>query len=152
MLQNIKDLYGNKLAALDGDIGHIQDFYFDDLKTLDDFAYLVANTGSWLTGRHVLISPHAFSRLDQREKTLHIKLLKKQIEDSPSLQSHKQVSRPYEMEFYRYYGWPPYWGVRRGKVPGGARPKISAGAKPAKWRPARSARTGTTSTCRARKE
>jgi hypothetical protein len=46
------------------------------------------------------------------EKTLHLSLHKKQIENSPSLESHRAippVSRQYVMEYYRYYGWPPYW-------------------------------------------
>lgn len=107
MLQNTKELYGNKLAALDGDIGHVKDFYFDDKIWV--IRYLVVDTGSWLTGRLVLLSPHAFSKLDQHEKTLHVKLLKKQIENSPSIESHKPVSRQYEIEYYRYYGWPVYW-------------------------------------------
>ena len=36
-------------------------------------------------------------------------LTRKQIEDSPSIESHKPVSRQYEEEYYRYYGWPYYW-------------------------------------------
>jgi hypothetical protein len=35
MLQNIRELYGHKLAALDGDIGHVKDFYFDDTTWAD---------------------------------------------------------------------------------------------------------------------
>jgi len=65
MLQNIKELYSNKLTASDGDIGHVEDFYFDD-KTWA-VRYLVANTGTWLAGRQVLISPHAFGRWDRDE-------------------------------------------------------------------------------------
>jgi hypothetical protein len=38
-----------------------------------------------------------------------VKLTKKQIESSPALASHKPVSRQYEEEYYRYYGWPTYW-------------------------------------------
>ena len=30
MLKNTQEIYGAKLAASDGDIGHVQDFYFDD--------------------------------------------------------------------------------------------------------------------------
>ena len=30
MLRSIKQLYGNKLEASDGEIGHVKDFYFDD--------------------------------------------------------------------------------------------------------------------------
>jgi len=107
MLQSIKQLYGNKLAALDGDIGHVKDFYFDDENWV--VRYLVADTGSWLTGRLVLLTPHAFGKLDQDEKTLHIKLHKKKIQDSPSIESHKPVSRQYEADYYAYYGWPTYW-------------------------------------------
>jgi uncharacterized protein YrrD len=107
MLQNIKELYGNKLAASDGDIGHVKDFYFDDKTWV--IRYLVADTGSWLTGRLVLLSPHAFGKLDLVENTLQVKLHKKQIENSPSIESHKPVSRQYEIEYYRYYGWPAYW-------------------------------------------
>jgi sporulation protein YlmC with PRC-barrel domain len=107
MLQNIKELYGHKLAASDGEIGHVKDFYFDDKTWV--IRYLVADTGSWLTGRQVLLSPHAFGEWDPREKILHLKLHKKQIENSPSIESHKPVSRQYEIDYYRYYGWPAYW-------------------------------------------
>jgi hypothetical protein len=106
-MQSTKELYGNRLAALDGDIGHIRDFYFDDEVWV--IRYLVADTGSWLTGRLVLLSPHAFGTLDEREKTLHVKLRKMQIQDSPSIELHKPVSRQYETEYYGYYGWPTYW-------------------------------------------
>jgi hypothetical protein len=106
-LENTKDLLGNSLAALDGDIGHLSDFYFDD--NIWVIRYAVADTGDWLTGRLVLLSPHAFGKLDQNARTLHINLRKMQIQDSPSIESHKPVSRQYEVEYYRYYGWPAYW-------------------------------------------
>ena len=106
-LQNTKELLGNKLAALDGDIGHVRDFYFDD--NIWVIRYAIADTGSWLTGRLVLLSPHAFGELDQRERTLHINLRKMQIQDSPPIESHRPVSRQYEVEYFRYYGWPAYW-------------------------------------------
>jgi hypothetical protein len=106
-LENTTELYGDKLVALDGDIGQIRDFYFEDKHWV--IRYAVADTGSWLTGRLVLLSPHAFGELDQGEKTMHINLRKTQIEDSPSIESHKPVSRQYETDYYRYYGWPAYW-------------------------------------------
>jgi sporulation protein YlmC with PRC-barrel domain len=86
MLQNTKELYGNKIAALDGEVGRVKDFYFDD--QTGTVRYLVADTGSWLRGRLVLLAPPVFGKLDQYENTLHIKLTKKQIEDSPPVDSH----------------------------------------------------------------
>jgi hypothetical protein len=107
MLRSIKQLYGDKLGASDGEIGHVKDFYFDDQNWA--IRYLVADTGSWLPGRQVLLTPHSLGRLDQAGKVLRVNLTRKQIEDSPSIASHKPVSRQYEEEYYRYYGWPYYW-------------------------------------------
>jgi sporulation protein YlmC with PRC-barrel domain len=107
MLRSMKQLYGDKLGASDGEIGHVKDFYFDDQNWA--VRYVIADTGSWLTGRQVLISPHSLGCLDQAEKVLRVKLTRKQIEDSPSIGSHKPLSRQYEEEYYRYYGWPCYW-------------------------------------------
>jgi hypothetical protein len=57
----------------------------------------------------VLISPYAFGSLHQAGKLLLVNLSRKQIEDSPSIDLHKPLSRQYEEEYYRYYGWPSYW-------------------------------------------
>jgi hypothetical protein len=107
MLQSIKQLCGGKLGASDGDIGHVKDFYFDEQNWA--LRYLVADTGNWLPRRQVLLSPHSLGRLDQAEKVLRVNLTRQQIEDSPPIESHKPVSRQYEEEYYRYYGWPYYW-------------------------------------------
>jgi hypothetical protein len=107
MLRSIKQLHGNVLGASDGEIGHVKDFYFDDQDWV--IRYLVADTGNWLSGRQVLLSPHSLGRLDQTEKILRVNLTRKQIEESPSIDLHKPVSRQFEEEYYRYYGWPSYW-------------------------------------------
>jgi hypothetical protein len=107
MVRIIKQLCEDKLGASDGEIGRVKDFYFDDLNWV--VRYLVADTGSWLSGRQVLISPHAFGRLVRTGKLLRVNLTRKQIEDSPSIELHRPVSRQYEEAYYRYYGWPYYW-------------------------------------------
>jgi PRC-barrel domain protein len=107
MLRSIKQLYGDKLGASDGDIGHVKDFYFDDQNWV--IRYLVADTGTWLPGRKVLISPHSLGRLEQIQKVLRVKLTRKQIEASPAIETHKPVSRQYEEDYYKHYGWPYYW-------------------------------------------
>ena len=107
MLRSLRQLYGKKLGASDGDIGHVKDFYFNDQQWA--IRYVVADTGSWLSGRLVLISPHAFGNLHQDGDCLLVNLTRQQIENSPAIESHKPVSRQYEEEYYRYYGWPSYW-------------------------------------------
>jgi len=107
MLINIGRLYGRKLGALDGEIGQVEDFYFDDRNWV--VRYVVADTASWLTGLQVLLSPHAFGILHPAENALSVHLTRQQIENSPSIELHKPVSRQYEEEHYQYYGWPSYW-------------------------------------------
>lgn len=112
MLQNIQYLYGKKLGATDGDIGQVKDVYFDD-KTWA-IRYIVADTGSWLTGRKVLLAPAAFGLFtfgegDSENHLLRVNLTRKQIEESPAMESHLPVSRQFEAAYHRYYGWPSYW-------------------------------------------
>ncbi len=91
-----------------GDIGHVKDFYFDDKAWA--VRYVVVDTGAWLAGRLVLISPHAFGNFYQDEDCLLVELTRSQIEHSPSIDSHKPISRQFEEEYFKYYGWPNYWG------------------------------------------
>lgn len=107
MTLSASQLYGTKLGASDGEIGQVKDCYFDDHSWA--IRYLVADTGLWLTGRKVLISPHALASVSRFRKILRVNLTKAQIEGCPSIESHKPVSRQYEEEYYRYYGWPYYW-------------------------------------------
>ncbi|MDZ4797229.1 MAG: PRC-barrel domain-containing protein [Bryobacteraceae bacterium] len=108
MLRQTKDLKGYKLSASDGEIGKVKEFYFDDQSWA--VRYLVADTGGWLSGRQVLISPYALDPARTDDKIIPVDLTRKQIENSPSLDADKPVSRQYEMQYYPYYGWPGYWG------------------------------------------
>ena len=107
MLRSIKQLYGDKLGTAEGEIGHVKDFYFNDQQWA--VRYVVVDTGSWLSGRSVLISPHAFGNFYEDGDCLLVNLTRQQIENSPPIELHKPVSRQYEEEYYRYYGWPSYW-------------------------------------------
>ena len=108
MLIEAKELRGYTLHSLDGEIGKSKEFYFDDHHWT--IRYLVVDTGNWLTGMQVLISPYALRAVDRAERCISVNLTRKQIEDSPSLDSDKPVSRQFEEDYHGYYGWPAYWG------------------------------------------
>jgi hypothetical protein len=57
MLLNVKDLEGFRIGASDGPVGSAKDFYFDDDAWV--IRYVVVDTGTWLGGREVLISPYS---------------------------------------------------------------------------------------------
>jgi uncharacterized protein YrrD len=107
MLIKVKTLNDYKLDSLDGEIGKIKEFYFDDKYWT--IRYLVAESGDGSSSKRVLISPYALRAVNIEEQKIAIGLTKKQIEDSPSWNSDKPVSRQFEKEYYGYYGWPAYW-------------------------------------------
>ena len=69
-LNKVKTLEGYTLDSLDGDIGKIKDFYFDDQYWT--IRYLVVDTGSWLPASQVLISPYALIAVDREDKNLSL--------------------------------------------------------------------------------
>lgn len=107
MLIKAKILKGYKLKSTDGEVGKVKEFYFDDKHWT--IRYLVADTGNWLTGRQVLISPLALISINKEEEFIGVNLTKKQIENSPSLDSDKPVSKQFEEDYHGYYAWPTYW-------------------------------------------
>ncbi len=108
MLKAITDLKGFGIHAKDGDLGHIEDFYFDDEKWT--LRYLVVRTGSWLFGKHVLTSPLSIDHIDWESRKLCVNLTMEQVKNSPDIDTAKPISRQKESEFHLYYNIPTYWG------------------------------------------
>ncbi len=108
MLRRVTQLQGYTLRATDGEIGTVDQLYFDDETWA--IRYLVVNTGSWLAGRRVLISPIAVGQTDWESQQLEVGLTKQQVEGSPDIITDKPVSRQHEAQYMEYYGYPLYWG------------------------------------------
>jgi hypothetical protein len=108
MLRSTQDLEHYSIGATDGDIGHVKDFYFDDDAWV--VRYLVVDTGTWLTGRRVLISPISLREPNWIERTLPVAITREQVKNSPDIDTHKPVSRQEENLYLGYYGLPGYWG------------------------------------------
>lgn len=109
MERNVNNLIGNNLDATDGEIGTVKDFYFDDQTWT--IRYLVVNTGSWLSGRKVLISPNALLKHSWESGIFPVGLSREQVRNSPDIDTEKPISRQYEQELADYYPWEPYWGT-----------------------------------------
>ncbi len=121
MLRSLKELQGYTIDAIDGEIGSVYDFYFDDQKWT--IRYLVVDTGNWLAGRRVLLSMMALGQPDWEQRTFPVSLTQEQVENSPNIDTNKPVSRQMEEDLHGYYGWAPYW---RPAAPGGGTGAIAA--------------------------
>jgi hypothetical protein len=82
MLQNIESLEGCTVAASDGEIGDVEELYFDDEAW--GVRYLVVRMENWIDGRRVLISPYSVIRTEPAALIIHVDLTRRQVSDSPS--------------------------------------------------------------------
>jgi hypothetical protein len=108
MLRDSTQLKDFVIRATNGELGTVDQLYFDDETWA--IRYLTVETGSWLGGRRVLISPISVVHTDWQTKRLDVALTKKQVERSPDINTHLPVSRQHEAAYFGYYGFPFYWG------------------------------------------
>lgn len=106
MLIRMGAMRGEMIHATDGDFGTVDDFFFDD----ENWAirYFVVDTGKWIPGRKVLISPISL-KMKRRPNELATSLSKEQIKNSPDIYTDQPVSRQREAEYLNYYGYSYYW-------------------------------------------
>lgn len=134
MLRNIKEIHGYVLVGEDGEIGQCRDFLFDE--RFWTVRYMVADTGKWLPGKKVLVSPISLAEPDWTIKRLPVRLTQEQIENQPPLEEHMPVSQEYEARFLTHYGYPYYW-VGGGLWGPGSVPREMFGLNPEKVEKAR---------------
>jgi uncharacterized protein YrrD len=105
--QRLNRLRGGPVHALDGDIGTVVDFYFDD----DTWTvrYVVVDTGKWLRGRRVLIPLWALQSPDWDQVRIPVRITRDQVKHSPDVDTHEPVSRRAEVAALTYYRYPFYW-------------------------------------------
>ena len=127
MLRSLKDFTGFTIGATDGDMGQVATWYFDDASFT--IRHLVVDTGGWLSGRKVLISPRALRDIDWDAKRIHAALTKTQVQQSPDIDADRPVSRQQESEYDRYYGYPELLdgSVPLGSLSGSLRVRSLAG-------------------------
>lgn len=108
MLRSLKDLENYSLFATDGEVGTVVNFLMDDESWT--IRYLVAEANGFSGARDVLISPISFREVDWATRCFHLALTRERVRNSPGIDTDLPVSRQHELEYYRYYGYPSYWG------------------------------------------
>jgi len=112
---SISNLLGLSVVATDGNVGIVQDFYFDDQTWM--VRYLIVKGGDWLAGRKVLISPFSLVHPPEKPGSFPVNLTREQIRNSPDINTDKPVYRQQEIQLSEYYPGLDYWG--KGSYAGG---------------------------------
>lgn len=116
MLRSVKEINGYTIQATDGQIGSVDNFLFDDQSWI--IRYAVVNTGIWLFGRKVLITPSVFQPPRWQDRVFPVSLDKEKIRNSPDINTDKPISWQEELKLHSSYGWLPYWqNAAPGSIP-----------------------------------
>lgn len=107
MQKNIDSMIGFSIMAVDGELGKVKDFYFDDESWT--IRYMVVQTGRWLLGRKVLISFASLKKINCDLADFQVDLTCEQVRNSPDVDTAKPVCRQHEEELHKHYMLPPYW-------------------------------------------
>jgi len=108
MLIEASDIKGFKIAATDGSVGTVADLLFDDESWT--LRWVVVDTGTWLSGRKVLLPVSVLGHPDKTARSFPVRLTMAKVKDSPATDAHEPVSRQHEERIYGYYNMSPYWG------------------------------------------
>ena len=91
MLWNASTLNNYAIAAIDGRLGAVRDWLFDDAGW--SIRWLVVDTGNWLSDRRVLLPPSVLGRIDEKMREVSATLTTQQVKNSPPTDTDWPVSR-----------------------------------------------------------
>jgi hypothetical protein len=106
-LRNTQEVTGYHLLALDGEIGHVDDFIVDSETWA--IRYLVAATRNWWPGKKVLVSPKWIDNVSWDEREVAIGLSREAIKAAPEFTDDSPLTRDYETDLHGHYNRQGYW-------------------------------------------
>ena len=107
MLRSANDFDDFSIGATDGDIGQVEEFYFDDEHWT--VRYIVVNTGGWFHASKVLISPLSVGKADWTGRYIETALTRAEVKESPRVDTERPTSRQQEAAYNDPVKFPYYW-------------------------------------------
>ncbi len=90
-LRSTRHVTGYHIHATDGEIGHVVDYIVDDEKWT--VRYLVVDTGNWLPGKSVLISPQWIRQVNWADSSVYLDRTRDSVKNSPEFDSADTIYR-----------------------------------------------------------
>jgi hypothetical protein len=101
-LRSYGEVTGYNIKAMDGGIGTVSDFAIDD--EIWSVRYMIVDTGNWMPGKKVLVSPEWIDQVNWEEAKVYVRLSQKGIRNAPEYDPDEIfISGEYESELLRYY-------------------------------------------------
>ena len=100
-LRSVNETIGYHIAALDGAIGHVEDFLVDDEAWA--IRYLVIDTRNWLPGKKVIVAPSCIHAVSGEKRQVTVGLSRDTIKASPPYAPTMPWSEDYGTQVHEYY-------------------------------------------------
>lgn len=101
-LHSARAVLGCTVRGLDGDIGHVADVLIDEASW--SIRYLVLDARGWLPGRHVVLAPSWFSRINWITGRMKVDLYRDAVRTSPRFDRTGMVTDEYSSRLHDHYG------------------------------------------------
>jgi hypothetical protein len=95
-----------RVAALDGELGTVDDLIADDNGWV--IRYLVVDAGAWLPGRKIVLSPLWINRVSWSSDAIMADVPRQVIRDAPPYDPSRPITGEYEERLAAYYGSSEY--------------------------------------------
>ncbi|MBN2551549.1 MAG: PRC-barrel domain-containing protein [Spirochaetales bacterium] len=107
MNRSVKHLQAYTLVARDGELGSVEEMYFDDEKWT--IRYIIANLEEVPDKEWAAVSPVSVEGVDWKNGTIMVDLSREDVAGSPELDLEEPMGREKERQLNRYYRIPVYW-------------------------------------------
>lgn len=101
-LRSVRAVTGHSIEAIDGGMGHVDDFLLDDVSWA--IRFLVVDTRHWWPGKKVLVAPEWISSVGWNEAKVHVDLTREAVKSSPAYDAAKSVTPEYSQQLHEHYG------------------------------------------------
>jgi len=110
-LRSTRQLARYNIKATDGEIGHLEDFLFDDETW--EIRYAIIDTKNGWSGKKVLIRPQWIKQTIEADREISLNISRESIRQSPAWDPDRPISREYELRLHNHYGYAPYWTTEK---------------------------------------
>ena len=96
-------MIGYQIHAIDGEIGHVENFMLDN----DDWSlhYFIVDTSNWWFGKSVLIALHAVTQVNWFDRQVQLDVSREKVKSSPPWDPLVAFDEIYRTHLHKHYGW-----------------------------------------------
>lgn len=96
-----------EVTCEDGKIGYVHGLLIETANW--SIRYLIVDTGHWLPGKLVLLSPLAVDQIEWEDRIIRTDVTTEGVKNCPAYDIASEISREYEAFLHDHYGWAKYW-------------------------------------------